>query len=138
VIIAAEEACQRAVSATYAVLPSWSWWSAFAISVFLNPYLLSQTILKQCSLIQANVLKQYSRQLSVDRRNPYATRTECSSPAAILEYSLCQLRAAHTAAQPAHSIVVQAIGSTVAWAAGNTVAQPVHRTAVQEAGSIVA
>ena len=51
---------------------------------------------------------------------------------------MCQLRAAHTAAQPVRSIAVQAIGSTVAWAAGNTVAQPVHRTAVQEAGSIVA
>lgn len=55
-----------------------------------------------------------------------------------MEYSLCQLRAAHTAAQPAQSIAVGAIGNTVAWAAGNTVAQPAHRTAVQEAGSIVA
>jgi hypothetical protein len=33
---------------------------------------------------------------------------------------------------------VQAIGSTVAWAARNTVAQPVHRTAVQAVDSIVA
>ena len=68
----------------------------------------------------------------------HATRTDCSSPAAILEYSLCQLRVAHTAAQPVQSTAVQAIGSTVAWAARNTVAQSVHRTAVQEAGSIVA
>ena len=45
---------------------------------------------------------------------------------------------AHTAAQPVQSTAVQAIGSTVAWAARNTVAQSVHRTAVQEAGSIVA
>jgi hypothetical protein len=68
----------------------------------------------------------------------HATRIDCSNPAAILEYSLCQLRVAHTAAQPVHSTAVQAIGSTVAWTARNTVVWPVHRTAVQEAGSIVA
>jgi len=70
VTFATGRTCQRAVFVTYAVLPSKFWWNAFADAAILKPYTLSQTTLKQCSLIQANVLKQYSRQLLVDRRNP--------------------------------------------------------------------
>jgi hypothetical protein len=70
--------CQRAVFVTYADRPSKFWWNAVADGAILKPYTLSQTILKQCSLIQANVLKQYSRRLLVDRRRNHLD--SCISP----------------------------------------------------------
>jgi len=44
-------------------------WNIFVYAIILNPYSLSQIILKQYFLIHATTLKQSSRQSSPDRLN---------------------------------------------------------------------
>jgi len=70
VTFAAGRACLKAIFATFVDRLSYFSWNAIADGVILRSYSLMQTILKQCSPIQANVPKRYSRQLLVDRRNP--------------------------------------------------------------------